>query len=131
MSKIIGFHHPSVKPCGLEAQEKAIHFYRDVLELPVISDSLAPDGHHRIMLDAGNGVCIELSMSNEPVPEQAGVVNHIALSVENLDEIVELVLANGASLIKISQKPSTTGLFRRNAFVTAPSGEMIELVELV
>jgi lactoylglutathione lyase len=54
-------------------------------------------------------------------------IEHIGLTVDNIDTVVAELEAKGCDLI---QKPSATATGNRNAFVRAPQGVLVEIIQL-
>lgn len=124
--KITGIHHLALKCCGVEAFEKTIHFYRDVLGLPV-ARSWGEGENAGIMLDTGAGL-LEI-FANAPDKLGAGAIRHMALAVEDVDACVEAVRAEGYTItmepteICIASEPPYPA---RIAFCIGPVGEELE-----
>ena len=123
MSGLIkGVHHVSMKCENAEMYQKAIAFYRDVLELPV-----ARDWGSGIMLDAGNSM-IEIFDSGM-TQDRTGSINHFAFAVTDTDAYVARVSEAGYA-ITVAPKdivvPATPPYPARIAFCVGPTGEEIE-----
>lgn len=122
MSLIKGIHHVSLKCVGELEYEKTIHFYRDILELPVARTWAAG-----IMLTAGNSL-IEIFNDAESQLEK-GVLRHFAFAVDDVDACVAAVKAEGYEVFiepKDIEIQSTPGFPARIAFCKGPLGEEIE-----
>lgn len=125
MGKIKGIHHVSLKCCGQEEYEKTLHFYEEVLEVPVVRKWDAG-----VMLDTGAGI-IEIFCNGEEQPPQ-GVIRHFALATEDTDACVEAVKAAGYEVfiepkdIVITSNPPFPA---RIAFCRGPLGEEIEFFQ--
>ncbi|MBQ3390972.1 MAG: VOC family protein [Clostridia bacterium] len=128
MTKIKGVHHISLKPKDLAEFETTLQFYRDLLELPVASSWIKPDGTHVAMVDLGN-CCLEIISSGTPDRTEHGGIDHFALSTEHVDELLERVSAAGypitmaATDAALGTTPPTP---IRIGFCKGPLGEFIE-----
>ena len=124
MAKIKGVHHICLKSNGLEKFERLVHFYRDLLELPVVY-SWGEDETQGMMLDTGAGY-LELFPNAQDRPGQ-GALRHIALSTDDVDGCIETVRAAGYE-ITIEPKDIVVGgvLPARLAFCIGPVGEDVE-----
>lgn len=126
MAKLIaGIHHIAMTVTDFD---RSVAFYRDVLGMkPVISWG---EGDKRaVMLDTGDGSCLELFAGRKQKGE-AGLWEHIALSVPDCDAAYQAALAAGAASrmeptdITIESQPQPTPV--RIAFVYGPDGEIVE-----
>jgi catechol 2,3-dioxygenase-like lactoylglutathione lyase family enzyme len=108
-----GVHHVSINVDDVEA---AIHFYTEVLGLTARTDR--PDfGFGGAWLDAGGQ---QLHLIEAGVP--AGLGQHFALRVDDLDAVVEEL--RGAQVEVSDPSPVGTG---RQAFLSDPAGNLVEL----
>jgi glyoxylase I family protein len=108
-----GVHHVSINVDDVEA---AIRFYTEVLGLTARTDR--PDfGFGGAWLDAGGQ---QLHLIEAGVP--AGLGQHFALRVDDLDAVVEEL--RGAQVEVSDPSPVGTG---RQAFLTDPAGNLVEL----
>lgn len=132
MNQLIkGLHHVSMKCRKGDEFQRVLHFYTEVLGLPVLRTwgGEAPDG---IMLDLGNG-CIEL-FCNRREDAPTGVIRHIALETGDVDACVARVKASGYEVFIEPRElciPSETPLHARIAFCFGPLGEQIEFFQPV
>lgn len=119
---IHGIHHVSMKCCSAEEYAKMIHFYRDILGLPVRRSWASG-----IMLDTGNGLLEIFPDGDEPL--EKGVIRHFAFTVDDPDACIEAVRKAGYEVliepknIMIASKPEFPA---RIAFCRGPLGEEIE-----
>lgn len=124
--KITGIHHVALKCQGVEHYEKTLHFYRDLLNLPVVR-SWGAGEQAGIMLDTGAGL-LEI-FANAPDRLGAGALRHIAFAVEDTDACIETVRNAGYTVtmepndICISSDPPYPA---RIAFCIGPVGEEVE-----
>ena len=108
-----GVHHVSINVVDVSA---AVRFYTEVLGLTQRDDR--PDfGFDGAWLDAG---AQQLHLINGSVPKGEG--QHFALRVADLDAAIRELRDRGVQISDAS--PVGTG---RQAFVTDPSGNLIEL----
>ena len=109
----LAVHHVSINVADVEA---ALRFYTDVLGLEARSDR--PDfGFGGAWLDAGGQ---QVHLIEAPPP--AGLGQHFALLVEDLDATVAELRQGGVDV----SDPQPVGSSRQ-AFVTDPSGNLVEL----
>lgn len=124
--KITGIHHIALKAKGLEAFEKTIAFYHDILGLPIVR-TWGSGENIGMMLDTGAGLLeIFANASDEP---GTGALRHIAFAVEDTDACIETVRAAGYRVtiepndIVIASEPPYPA---RIAFCIGPVGEEVE-----
>jgi glyoxylase I family protein len=122
MALIAGLHHVSVLVANTE---RALGFYRDLLELPVAPER-PPMAYGGAWLQLGSQQIHLLELPNpDPVrgrPEHGGRDRHVALTVTDLDTLVTRLEAAG-----ISCTLSRSG--RRALFCRDPDGNAVELIE--
>ena len=123
MSLIAGMHHVSVIVADTE---RSLSFYRDLLGLPV--DASRPDlGYPGAWLQLGAQQIHLLQVPNpDPTdarPAHGGRDRHLALSVRDLDRIIERLNSAG-----IGYTLSRSG--RRALFCRDPDANALEFVEL-
>ncbi len=120
-----GFHHVSIKVKDIEVSEK---FYTEVLGMTK-TISWGEGEKRAMMLDAGDGACIELFAGGSTDPLPAGAIWHFALRSDDPDKAIERARAAGAA-ITVEPKdvliPSTPPTPVRIAFCKGPDGESIE-----
>lgn len=134
--EIEGFHHAALKASDFEASLK---FYREGLGLvPKIAWGKG-DGR-AVMLDAGNGNCLELFAGGAArTPRPAGSPRepeppllHLAFRTPSCDAAFERARRAGAAVVaepKTVTIPSTPPTTVRIAFCTGPDGETIEFFQ--
>ena len=128
--KVRGFHHVALKCNGLEAFEKTIAFYHDILKLP-IARTWGEGNESAAMLDTGAGL-LELFANAENEPGQ-GAIRHMAFDVTDTDACVEAVRKAGYEItmepvdIVIASNPSYPA---RIAFCIGPVGEEVEFFQV-
>ena len=124
MAKIKGSHHVAIKSNGLEEFEKLVHFYRDLLEMPVLR-SWGEGMEQGIMLDTGAGI-MELFPNAEDRPGQ-GALRHLALATDDVDNCIETVRAAGYAITIEPKDINIGGNYpARIAFCIGPVGEEVE-----
>lgn len=120
-----GFHHVALRAKDFDA---TVEFYTRVLGF--IPRLTWGDGPARaVMLDTGDGACLEVFSGggDEPAPE--GALLHMALRTEDVDAAIERVRAAGA---EITMEPADVDIPGeppapvRIAFCKGPDGEVIE-----
>ena len=104
---------------------KSIDFYGR-LGFTLDNEEQTPSGTKLAFLSAGTCL-IELVGVNEE--STAGVVNHIAMTVDNIEQAVANANANGIDIdtSQINNVPILGGI--RNVFFTGPDGERLEFFE--
>lgn len=126
---IKGVHHIALKCMGVEAFEKTVQFYRDVLGLRVIRAWGEGEGSG-IMLTTGDAM-LEIFASGTDLPGQ-GAIRHFALATDDVDACARAVEAAGYEVfiqpkdIVISSTPEFPA---RIAFCHGPVGEEIEFFQ--
>lgn len=126
---VCGFHHVAIKAKDFDA---SVRFYSDALGFREIARWGKDDGR-AVMLDAGNGNCVEL-FAGGTGPKPEGVILHLALQTEDVDAMTERVRAAGAEIttepttIPVDSKPKPMSI--RLAFFKGPDGEVLEFFHL-
>lgn len=108
--------------------EKTASFYRDVLGLTEVSRHKSPRGSELVFMKApGSEELIELCSfpASGPVQVQPDLT-HLAFEVENLEAFAEHARSKGYPL---SDGPTRTSSGSLIAFIDAPEGYEIELIE--
>lgn len=92
-----------------------------------------PAGEKKLALVAFGGITLELIQSPTPVPAGEGNIPHIAILVDDLDAAAEAVRAAGVDTFLTPEKKVLPDLFGglQNWFFTGPSGEQIELLQML
>ncbi|MDH4188139.1 MAG: VOC family protein [Nitrospira sp.] len=107
---------------------QTIAFYTSVLGLEVLEQKVSPRGSHLAFLKVPNSdELIELTSfpPSGPVKVQEDLV-HLAFQVENLDDTIAALTAQG---VAITDGPTQTSSGSRFIFIDAPDGYEIELIE--
>lgn len=126
---IKGVHHIALKCMGVEAFEKTVQFYRDVLGLRVVRAWGEGEGSG-VMLTTGDAM-LEIFASGTDLPGQ-GAIRHFALATDDVNACVRAVEAAGYEVF-IQPKDiviaSTPEFPARIAFCHGPVGEEIEFFQ--
>jgi len=126
MGFIKGIHHIALKCKGVEAFEETIHFYNDILGLPVVR-TWGEGPASAAMLDTGSGL-MEIFADGKDIREQ-GAIRHFAFDVVDADACIEAVRSAGYE-VTVEPKdiciPSEPPYPARIAFCIGPVGEEIE-----
>jgi lactoylglutathione lyase len=108
--------------------ERTVKFYRDVLGLEEIKRHKSPRGSELVFLKApGSEEQIEITFfpGSGPVQVQPDLT-HLAFEVDSLDEFAKHLAAHG---LKFSDGPTTSSSGTVFAFIDAPEGYEIELIQ--
>ncbi len=124
---ILGVHHIAIKAKGLEKFEKLLHFYHEILGMP-IARRWGTEDAPVVMVDTGAGK-LEL-FANAPDEPSTGALRHLAFAVENVDACIEAVRAAGYA-ITVEPKDAMLGTTEhpypvRLSFCIGPVGEEVE-----
>jgi lactoylglutathione lyase len=125
MSKVTKLLHTRYRVNDLE---RTVKFYRDVLGLEEIKRHKSPRGSELVFLKApGSGEQIEITYfpGSGPVQVQPDLT-HLAFEVESLDEFAKHLTKFG---LKFSDGPTTSSSGTTFAFIDAPEGYEIELIQ--
>lgn len=124
--KLIGLAHIGILASDAEVSKD---FYLNKLKFVLKAEAELPNGTKLIFCDAGS--CqIELVCPPVPAKKPEGVVSHIAIECENIEQWVEDLKAQGVPFEsdKIGVMAELLG-GAKNIFLTGPDGERIELWE--
>jgi lactoylglutathione lyase len=108
--------------------ERTVKFYRDILGLAEVKRHKSPRGSELVFMQAdGSEELIELCHfpGSEPVKCQPDLT-HLAFEVDNLAAFEKHLVAHG---LKFSDGPTTSSTGTTFAFVDAPEGYEIELIQ--
>ena len=108
--------------------ERTVAFYRDVLGLEVVDRKVSPRGSKLVFLKTpGSEELIEICEFAESGPVIVGPdLTHLAFEVEDLDTFSKHSAALGYPL---SDGPTPTGSGSVIAFIDAPEGYEVELIQ--
>lgn len=92
-----------------------------------------PEGEKKLALVSFAGLTLELIQNEGPMPMEEGVVPHFAVLVDDLDAAAAAVRAAGVDSFMSPEKKVLPELFGglQNWFFTGPSGEQIELLQML
>ncbi len=129
-----GVHHIALQTRDWEASLK---LYRDVLGMTEVTRFTGGDGQTIMLLDAGDGCCLELfePTANTPTADTpTGPVNdpvtHIALTTTDAHAATERVRRAGYE-ITVEPKEVTLGSLEVTlSFFRGPNGEVLEFFEV-
>jgi catechol 2,3-dioxygenase-like lactoylglutathione lyase family enzyme len=123
-----GFHHIALK---VKDFEYSVGFYTEVLGFR--STISWGDGDNRaVMLDSGDGSCLEIFAGGSVEKKPEGAILHIALRTADCRVVLEKVREAGMEItvepkdVNIPSSPPTPVTI---AFFKGPDGEIIELFE--
>jgi lactoylglutathione lyase len=108
--------------------ERTVKFYREVLGLTEVRRHKSPRGSELVFLQTpGSEELIEITCypGSGPVQVQPDLT-HLAFAVDSLDEFARHLAAHG---LKYSDGPTTSANGSTFAFIDAPEGYEIELIE--
>ena len=108
--------------------ERTVKFYRDILGLEEIKRHKSPRGSELVFLKApGSEELIELcSFPAAGSVQVQSDLTHLAFEVTSLDEFAKHLAAHG---LKYSDGPTTSSSGTTFAFIDAPEGYEVELIE--
>lgn len=92
-----------------------------------------PEGEKKLALVSYGGITLELIQSPGAMPMGEGNVPHFAILVDDLDAAAAAVRAAGVDTFLTPSKKVLPELFGglQNWFFTGPSGEQIELLQML
>jgi len=125
MNKVTKLLHTRYRVNDLE---RTVNFYRDVLGLTEIKRHKSPRGSELVFLQTpGSEELLEITYypGSGPVQVQPDLT-HLAFEVENLEKFAQHLAAHG---LKYSDGPTTSSNGTTFAFIDAPEGYEIELIQ--
>ena len=108
--------------------ERTVKFYRDILGLQEIKRHKSPRGSELVFLKAPESA-EEIEICRFPGSEPVAVqpdLTHLAFEVESLEVFARHLAAHG---LKYSDGPTTSSSGTTFAFIDAPEGYEIELIQ--
>lgn len=114
--------------------EESIAFYEKLGGTVKERDGVpTPEGEKKLALVSFGGITLELVQDPGAMPMEAGNIPHFALLVDDLDAAAAAVRAAGVDTFLTPEKKVLPGLFGglQNWFFTGPSGEQIELLQML
>jgi glyoxylase I family protein len=124
--KITGVHHIALKAKGVQAYERMLTFYHEILGMPLVR-TWGEGDQLGAMVDTGAGM-LEL-FSNAPDELGQGALRHLAFAVEDVDVCIEAVRRAGYTVTMEPKDiviPSTPPYPARIASCIGPVGEEVE-----
>ena len=125
MSRVTKLLHTRYRVNDLE---RTVKFYRDVLGLEEIKRHKSPRGSELVFLKTpGSEELVEITcfLGSGPVQVQPDLT-HLAFEVDNLKAFAQHLSKHG---LKFSDGPTTSSSGTTFAFIDAPEGYEIELIE--
>jgi lactoylglutathione lyase len=125
MSKVMKLLHTRYRVNDLE---RTVKFYRDVLGLEEIKRHKSPRGSELVFLktqDSEELIEITFFPGSGPVQVQSDLT-HLAFEVDSLEEFAAHLARHG---LKYSDGPTTSSNGTTFAFIDAPEGYEIELIQ--
>ena len=125
MSKVTRLLHTRYRVNDLE---RTVKFYREVIGLEEIKRHKSPRGSELVFLKAPESkeeIEITFFPGSGPVQVQPDLT-HLAFEVESLDKFAKHLAAHG---LKFSDGPTTSSSGTNFAFIDAPEGYEIELIQ--
>ncbi len=125
-----GFHHVAMRSRDFDASVK---FYTEVLGFCEVMSWGAGD-RRAVMLDTGDGSCLEIFAGGDGAPKPEGTLLHFALKSDDCDAAAERVRRAGAPItvepneVTIESDPPRRV---RLAFCEGPDGEVIEFFQQI
>ena len=123
--KITGLAHIGVRVSDMEA---SLRFYTEVLGFKLTGQQMMGTSH-LAFLECGTCL-IELIHPANYAPREAGQIDHIAMEVKGIDELVCRLIEKGVHFLSDSVSTAPTLLDGvKNIFFTGPDGERFEFFE--
>ena len=126
--RISGFHHISMRVKNLSA---TLRFYCDGLECEA-KHRWGEGKKETVLIHVGGGSYLEASEGEADATHINGVLAHIALRTDDIDEAVERARAVGATVTREAgdiDLPADPVIPVRVAFVEGPDGEVVEFFQ--
>ncbi len=123
-----GFHHIAMK---VKDFDKTVQFYRDVLGMTPFKQ-WGQDDSRAVMLDSGDGSCLEIFAGGSGEPKPEGAFMHLAFNCADVKTVIERVRQAGMTVTmetKDLEIPSSPPYPVRIAFFKGPEGELVELFQ--
>lgn len=116
-------HHVAIR---VRDMDRMVAFYRDTLGLPFIRQGGDPAAPRNVWFQA-----VQLVRSDTPADPKAGTLDHLAVSVLNIEDMAERLTAAGTTLESPVQHQDVAeiGMHLDNVFFRDPEGNRVELVQ--
>ena len=121
---INGVHHIALKPTP-EQYKKVVDLYTNVLGMEVKKSWGDPE-MPCLMVSCGDNSCLEITPNDTQAPK-GGVLDHLALACDKVDEVIERVREAGYEIAIEPKDMELGGSPIRIAFFWGPMGEYLEL----
>ena len=121
---INGVHHIALKPTP-EQYKKVVDLYTNVLGMEVKKSWGDPE-MPCLMVSCGDNSCLEI-IPNDTQASKGGVLDHLALACDKVDEVIERVREAGYEIAIEPKDMELAGSPIRIAFFWGPMGEYLEL----
>ena len=121
---INGVHHIALKPTP-EQYKKVVDLYTNVLGMEVKKSWGDPE-MPCLMVSCGDNSCLEI-IPNDTQASKGGVLDHLALACDKVDEVIERVREAGYEIATEPKDMELAGSPIRIAFFWGPMGEYLEL----
>lgn len=124
-----GFHHVALRAADFDA---SVRFYTQLLGFrETMRWGDAPK--QAVMLDTGDGSCVEIFAGGPEGDKPEGALLHMALNCDDVAGVIQKLVDQGVELLSgpsdvdIPTRPEATPV--RIAFFKGPDGEVIELFQ--
>lgn len=116
-------HHTAIRVRDMEAMVK---FYGELLGLPYIRQLNDAQGPRVVWFQA-----VQLVRADGPLDPKVGTMDHLAVSVLNIDAMAERLVRAGTTLEApvANQDVPEIGMHLANVFFRDPEGNRVELVQ--
>lgn len=121
---INGVHHIALKPTPAQ-YKKVVDLYTNVLGMEVKKSWGDPE-MPCLMVSCGDNSCLEI-IPNDTQASKGGVLDHLALACDKVDEVIERVREAGYEIAIEPKDMELGGSPIRIAFFWGPMGEYLEL----
>lgn len=125
-----GVHHVAIKCAGREHFDRTMHFYCDLLGMPIVREWQTNEGLPCAMVDIGGSMMEIFSNADDQLPQ--GALRHLAFATESVDKCIDAVRKAGYT---VTMEPtdiciaSTPPYPARIGFCIGPVGEEIEFFQ--
>jgi glyoxylase I family protein len=122
-----GFHHVAIRAKDFDA---SVRFYTQAMGFKQVM-AWGEGKSAAVMLDTGDGSCLEIFAGGDGKPKEEGAVLHFALNTTDVDAATERARRAGVQItteptrVDIPTLPKPTPV--RLAFFKGPDGEIVEL----